>query len=99
MLIDEDNEPLYENMTIILESIKPVLIRDDKTLGRNWMRYFDTSFVSVKENEEDYFCKLGEYLGSSNNILLEITDQLTLNNSQTNYINSLIYMSETVPKI
>lgn len=57
-------------MTIILESIKPVMIKDDQHLGRNWMKSFDTSFATVSESDHDFYEMLGHYLGNSNNILL-----------------------------
>ena len=45
--MDEHNEEYHENLNIIMNSYKPVLIRDNKGLGRKWIESFDDSFASV----------------------------------------------------
>ena len=49
-------------MTIILESIKPIIIKDEGFRGRQWLKNFDESFVTIEETNPDFFEKLTEYL-------------------------------------
>lgn len=84
MIISDANEHYYENMMIILNSSRAVLIRDNKNYGRNWIASFDDSFASVSESSPDYLEKLEEHLAAGRNIFLEVTNQETLNNSQSN---------------
>ena len=49
-------------MTIILQSIKPIIIRDDRFRGRKWLKNFDESFVTIEETNQDFFEKLIKYL-------------------------------------
>ena len=46
-------------MTILLESIKPVMISDNNHRGRKWLKNFDISFATVTESQVDYYEKLG----------------------------------------
>ena len=98
-IISEEDEEYYENMTILLESIKPVIINDPKGRGRRWLKSFDASFATVSEATADFFEKLKQYLSNGHNILVEITEQETIDTIQTNYINSLIFLSEDTPTV
>ena len=86
-------------MTILLESIKPVIIHDPKNRGRKWLKNFDASFATVCESQPDYYTQLANLLSNGHNILIELTNQDTIDNMQTNYINSLIFLSEDMATV
>lgn len=86
-------------MTILLESIKPVIIRDPKNRGRKWLKNFDDSFTTVNESSPNFYEKLGKDLSDGHNILIEITNQSTIDNMETNYIKPLIFLSDDVTSV
>lgn len=67
----------YENMSIIFHSAKPIAIRDANARGRLWLEK-NCSFIYLKEEQKDFFEIIKESLGKSSNILIEITQQDSL---------------------
>ncbi len=91
----DDVPDFYENMAIIFHSAKPIAIRDNCNRGKQWLEK-NCSFVHLKEDQKDFLEALSDHLTKPTNILIEVTEQQTINKLTQTPIGTLLFLPESV---
>lgn len=88
----------YENMAIIFHSAKPIAIRDRNARGRAWLEK-NCSFYYLREDQKDFLELIKDYLARSSNILIEATDQHSLDALAGSMLGTLLFLPEAVSSV